>query len=108
MEMYSVPDDGQMIGDRVRTDAYADALRRAVCPGAVVLDIGTGPGLWAMLACKAGARRVYALESSPIIQLARENARVNGFAERIELIEALSTQVTLPEKADVIVSDLRG
>jgi protein arginine N-methyltransferase 1 len=106
--MYSVYDFGAMIADKVRTEAYAEALRRAVRPGAVVLDIGTGTGIWALLACRAGARRVYAVEPNEAILVAREIAAANGVADRVEFIQELSTRIDLPERADVIVSDLRG
>ncbi len=89
-------------------DAYMRALRGAVKPGSVVVDIGTGTGVFAMLACQWGARRVYAIESDNVIQLAREFAKTNGYADRIEFIQDVSTRVTLSERADVIISDLRG
>jgi SAM-dependent methyltransferase len=97
-----------MIADRVRIDAYAQALRQTVRPDSVVADIGTGTGIFALLACRFGARRVYAIEPDAVIQVAREIAQANGCAERIEFLEGLSTEVALPERADVIVSDLRG
>jgi predicted RNA methylase len=106
--MYSLRDYGDLISDRVRTGSYAEALRRTVKPGSVVLDIGTGPGIFAILACKLGARRVFAIEMQEIIQIARENAAANGCADRIEFIEDFSTNVTLSEQADVIISDLHG
>lgn len=106
--MYSVADYGSMIADRVRMDAYTRVLQSAVKPGAVVLDIGTGTGIFALLACRFGARRVYAIEPNDAIQVAREIARANGYADRIEFLQMLSTCAVLPEKADVIVSDLRG
>jgi type I protein arginine methyltransferase len=106
--LYSLSGYGNMLADQVRTRAYADALRKVVRPGSVVVEIGTGPGAFAVFACKLGARRVYAIEPDPIIQVAREVAVANGFADRIEFIEDLSTNVTLPVQADVIVSDLRG
>ena len=106
--MYSVAGYGKMIADRARMEAYVGALRQAVKPGAVVLDIGTGTGIFAMLACRLGARRVYAVEPSDAIQVARDVAGANGYAGRIEFIQDLSTRITLPERADVIISDLRG
>ena len=106
--MYNVAAYGKMIADHVRMDAYAAALRKTIRPGAVVVDLGSGPGVFALLACKLGARRVYAVEPATVITLAREAAAANGFADRIEFFESLSTDVTLPERADVIVSDLRG
>jgi protein arginine N-methyltransferase 1 len=105
---YNVSDYGTMIADRVRMQAYAEALERAVGPGSVVLDIGTGTGIFALLACRLGARRVFAIEPDASIEVARETARANGFEERIEFIQALSTRVTLPELATVLVSDIRG
>lgn len=97
-----------MIADTVRMDAYAAALERTVRPGSVVLDIGTGTGLMALLACRLGARRVFAVDPGDSIHLARAAARASGFADRIEFIQDVSTRVRLPERADVVVSDLRG
>ena len=97
-----------MLADRVRTFAYAEALRRTVAPDAVVLDIGTGTGVWALLACRLGARRVYAVEAGPIIHLAEQLAAANVCADRITFIRALSTEITLPEPADIVVSDIHG
>lgn len=106
--MYSVSSFGSMITDEVRMSAYVQALKKHVTPNSVVVDIGTGTGIFALLACRFGARKVYAIEPNEAIQVARELAAANGFADRIEFIEHLSTAVTLPEKADLIVSDLRG
>ena len=106
--MYSIGDYGEMIADKVRMDPYVYALKAAIGPDSVVLDIGTGAGMHALLACKFGARKVYAIEPNDAIHLARELARENGFADRIEFFQDVSTHVTLPVKADVIVSDLRG
>jgi protein arginine N-methyltransferase 1 len=97
-----------MIADRARMDAFQAALERAVRPGGVVLDIGTGTGIFALMACRLGARRVYAVEPGDAIHLARRVARENGMADRIRFIQGISTEIELPERADVVVSDLRG
>ena len=106
--MYSLAAYGGMIADRVRMQAYAEALDRTVKPGAVVVDIGTGPGIWAVLACQLGASRVIAIEPDSIIQVAREVAASNHCSEKIEFVEKMSTSFELAIQADVIVSDLRG
>jgi len=106
--MYSLDDYGSMIADKVRMDPYAYALKAAIKPESVVLDIGAATGIHALLAAKFGARKVYAIESNEAIHLARQLAEANGFADRIKFIQAVSTHVTLPERANVIVSDLRG
>lgn len=105
--MYSVAGYGRMLSDQVRTRAYADALAAAMTPDCTVLDIGTGTGFFALLACRLGARKVYAIEPDEVIQLARIAARDNGYADRITFFQDLSTCVDLPERVDVIVSDLR-
>jgi protein arginine N-methyltransferase 1 len=107
-DAYSVADYGVMIADRVRMNAYTNALRRTVKPGSFVVEIGTGAGIFALLACKLGARRVVAIEPDDAIDLARELAMVNGCADRIDFIQGASMDVNLPEPADVIISDLRG
>jgi type I protein arginine methyltransferase len=106
--MYSVAGYGSMIADDVRTGAYAEALRRSIGPDSVVIDIGAGTGILSFLACQFGARKVYAIEPSDAIGLAEQSARANGFSEQIEFFQDLSTEIDLPEKADVVVSDLHG
>src|SRR5882757_715787 len=106
--MYSLDAYGSMIADRVRVGSYAQALRKTVREGSVVVEIGTGPGIFAVLACQLGASWVYAIEPSEIIQVAREVATANGCADKIVFYEGLSDEVTLPTRADVILSDLRG
>jgi protein arginine N-methyltransferase 1 len=106
--MYSIAGYQEMVEDAVRMTAYAAALREAVRPGSIVVDIGAGTGILSLLACRFGAARVYAIEPDDAIHVARENALANGLADRIEWIQDFSTNVQLPEKADVVVSDLRG
>lgn len=106
--MFTLPQFAKMIADRERLDAHVRALRRLVTPASVVIDIGAGTGIMSLLACQAGARRVYAIEPSGAVQILAQAARDNGFAERIVILPRRSTEVTPPERADVIVSDLRG
>lgn len=97
-----------MLAEGPRMTAYTAALERAVKPGSVVLDLGCGPGVFALIACRLGARRVYAVEPDNVIEIAREVVKANGFSDRVEFLQKLSTEITLAEQADVIVSDLRG
>ena len=62
MHRYRFADYGDMIGDQVRLDAYAAALRASGRPGQTVLDLGAGTGIFSLLACRHGAGRVYAVE----------------------------------------------
>ena len=106
--MYNISSYGAMIVDSLRMDAYARALRAAVKPGCVVADIGTGTGVFALLACSYGARRVFAVETNDAISLARELAAANGYGDRIDFFQAASTDVDFAERSDVVVCDLRG
>jgi len=87
-----------------------DEFRRALCAiihgGESVLDVGTGTGLHAMFACQAGARIVYAVDQSPIVELAKAIGAANGFDERITFIYGAIQDTELPERVDVITTHL--
>lgn len=98
-----------LLDDHVRTGAFIEAIERAVQPGDVVADVGSGTGILAMAACRAGAGRVYALEQEPFIHAARESARRSGFdASRLTFIHGDANQVRRPQKVDVVVSECLG
>jgi type III protein arginine methyltransferase len=101
-----------MMLDQARNRAYAAAIERMVRPGMLVLEIGCGAGLLAMLCARAGAR-VVTCEEHPIIAAAA--ARIieqNGLADRITLIRKRSTEMTvpedLPEPADLLIHEIFG
>jgi protein arginine N-methyltransferase 1 len=106
--VYGLTDYCAMVADPVRMDAYRRALERAVTPGSVVLDLGTGIGVFAVLARTYGARRVFAVEPGDVIRLAERIAADSGIEDGIEFIQEMSTRITLPERADVMISDLRA
>jgi protein arginine N-methyltransferase 1 len=106
--MYSIREFGTMIGDSARFNAYADAISRSVRLGSIVVEIGCGPAIFALLACRAGAQRVYAIDTDDILAVAQQIAAANGFADRIQFFQTDSRKLELPERADVIVSDIRG
>jgi protein arginine N-methyltransferase 1 len=105
---YSLRGYGRMIEDEVRMRAYRDALAASIAPGATVLDLGAGTGILSLLACQLGAGKVYAVEPSDALAVARQLAEDNGCADRIEFLQMASFDVRLPAPVDVLVSDLRG
>lgn len=106
--MYSTYDFGRMLA-HPRVSAYTSALARAIRPGDVVVDIGTGTGYFAMVAARLGARKVYAIEGiRQACEIARTTVRDNGLEGVVEVIHGLSTELELPELADVAFGDLRG
>jgi type I protein arginine methyltransferase len=106
--MYSVYAYGTMIKPGPRVDAYLAAMARAMKPGCTVMDLGCGPGYFAAAACRLGAGKVYAVETDPVIDVAREVAARSGFGHLIEFVQGPSQELRLGKAIDVIVSDLRG
>jgi len=111
--MYGFPDPATqawLVLDEARTAAFARAVGAVVRPGDVVLDVGTGSGILALLAAKAGARRVFAVEaSSAAAELARRHVVANGLSGVVEVIRAdLGDLDELPERPRVIVSETLG
>lgn len=96
------------LADRTRIQKFAAAIAHVVKPGDVVIDLGAGTGILGLLALRAGARRVYAIDASPALELARAIAAANGVADRIVFIRDRSTRAQLPERADVVVGDQLG
>ncbi|GJN40122.1 hypothetical protein PR202_gb29292 [Eleusine coracana subsp. coracana] len=71
----------EMLGDKIRTEAYRDALlcNPSLMNGATVLDVGCGTGILSLFAAKAGASRVVAVDgSAKMVSVATEVAKNNG------------------------------
>ena len=108
-----------MRDDDSRTPVFAEAIqsRLAESPPQTlsVLDIGCGPfALLALLAARAGARKVWAIEVNPkAAARAREAVAAAGFSGVVEVVEGFSTSAELPaelleEKVDLVVSEIIG
>lgn len=102
-----------MLRDEARNAAYAKAIEKAG-PGAKrVLDIGTGSGLLAMMAARAGATTVVGCEANPLLAAtATEIVERNGLGDRVRVVPRHSTQLEakrdLGGKADLIVTETFG
>lgn len=97
-----------MLFDEVRNSAYAKAIREAVTPDTVVLDLGCGLGLLGLIAAQAGARHVYMVDPAPVLQMARKVALANGLAGRMSFIQSTIEEAQLPEPVDLITSVMTG
>jgi hypothetical protein len=99
----------QMMDDSKRNETYEAAIRRAA-PGKRVLDIGTGAGLLALMAARAGAAKVTTCEAVSLMAArAREIITQNGLSDRITVIPKPSTDMfvplDMPERAEVLVTE---
>ena len=98
----------EYLSDRFRLEAYRRAIHETVRPGMVVADIGSGTGILGLFALSAGAARLYSIEATGMIEVARALAAANGFADRFHAVQRHSSEAALPERVDVIVSDFIG
>lgn len=110
-----------MYADMTRTEMFTQTLEKKLSKfppkTAVVCDLGTGPYLlFAKAAAAAGARKVYAIEAVPGSQKkARQELQMLEQADNsgvepgvIELVCGFSTDVELPEKVDILISEIAG
>ena len=97
-----------LIADRVRNQAFHDALARVIKPGeTVVADIGSGTGLIGLMAAKLGAREVILYEAAEVAGVAAAAIEANG-AHACHLMPCHSTEMEDPPRADVVVSETLG
>lgn len=95
--------------DEKRIREFKSAIRKSVRPGDIVVDAGTGSGIIALFAARAGAKKVYALELDPYIaKIAEHNIKVNKLEHIIEVINIDVRKFRLPrgEVADVLTMEM--
>ena len=98
-----------LLGDELRMRAYRHAIHESIGPGDVIADLGTGTGVLARWALEAGAARVYAIErDAELLERARDAAEAEGLGERFVPVAGLSYDVELPERVDLILSEILG
>lgn len=95
-----------LMRDSVRMDAYRRAIDQT-CTGRVVCEIGVGLGPLSLMALDAGAEKVYGIEvNQDVLELAERVIRDNGYDRtRFVAIPGISSEVELPEKVDVVLSE---
>lgn len=95
-----------MLADRLRMDAYERAIAARVKPGMRVMDLGTGTGILAMWAARAGAE-VVAVEPHAVVEVARRIADDNGLGDRIRFVRGDARAIPA-EDVDLVVTECMG
>ncbi len=91
-----------------RAELYDAAIARVIRPGDVVADLGCGFGVLGIQCLRAGAARVYGIDSSGAIAIARETVARAGLAEQYHCLSGSSYRMTLPEPVDLVICDHVG
>jgi protein arginine N-methyltransferase 1 len=97
-----------MLSDETRVSAYTRAINALVKPGDSVIELGSGFGYFSVLAVRAGAARVDAIDTNPVVHLGPRVAASNGCADRIRFHNDDIFRFIPDTRADLIVGDLRG
>lgn len=101
-----------MVRDQARTEAYQRAIleNKQLFQDKIVMDVGAGTGILSLFAKQAGAREVFAVEASPMVEVLREIVELNDPEKVIKVVHGKAEEVELPEgvKVDVMISEWMG
>lgn len=75
----------RLLSDRPRNEAMLRLLERHA-RGARVLEVGCGTGLLSCVAARLGASRVYAVEPTPLVEVAEQLVVDNGLGDVVEVL----------------------
>lgn len=108
-EALGLPYHYEMVSDKKRVTPFKKAIF-ATCKGKRVLESGTGSAILSILAAKAGAQKVYAVEiDEEVARFAKENIKRARYQNVITLIESDVLKVKLKdidnEKVDAVIAE---
>ena len=96
------------VADRLRLEAFKAAIARVLKPGDRVADVGCGSGVLGLLCLHAGASHVVAIESSGMVEVARQTMERAGLSDRCTFIHTPSHRATLNDPVDLVICDHVG
>jgi protein arginine N-methyltransferase 1 len=97
----------RMLADKFRMEVYSQAIHKYIKKDDIVLDLGTGTGIMSFFAAMRHPKKIYAIDHSDIIKMAKLIADHNDLSNII-FLKAHSKNVMIPEKVDVIVQEQMG
>jgi hypothetical protein len=93
----------ELLRQSTRIEPFRRAIRAIVGRQDRVLEVGAGVGTYSFFAADAGAAHVWAVEGNPVIHVAETIAQLNGYAGRIEFLRGWIPEVTIPDRATVLI-----
>jgi len=97
------------LADRERTLAFQAAIEAVVKPEDVVFDLGSGSGIMAIFAARAGARRIYSIEiGSYLSRISSQVFQQSGYGSLVVPLrmDACDVKLQCVEKPDVVVCEM--
>lgn len=95
-----------MVADAARVSAYASAIA-AHAPGRRVAELGCGSGILSALAARAGARSVWAVDETDIVEVARPFLAENNI-HNVIIAQGSSYVMAPPEPVELLIHELFG
>lgn len=96
-----------LLSHRSRLSKFQRALQKVVQPESRVVDIGTGTGILALIAARAGAKSVTAVEvNGKSLNYARKAAQINGLSQRVSFVESHFEDYVPEEQADIVICEM--
>lgn len=96
----------EMVSDFERVSLFKRGIDCTVNENTVFCELGCGTGIFAIHAAKK-AKRVYAVEKDKNVnEILRQNIEKSGYSNRITIVEDDLFTVRLPEKVDVVFSEM--
>src|SRR5687768_16696919 len=97
------------MADQTRLKQFRTAIAHSVRPGDLVADLGCGTGILGLLCLEAGALKVFEIECTGMVEIARDTFRRAGLDERATFIHGYSLRLDhLPEQVDLVICDYMG
>lgn len=96
-----------MLSDHIRTGAFQTALNTLITPGDTTIDVGTGTGILAMLAARAGAGTSYGLELTAMADWAKRLAADNGL-NAVQIVRGDAAAFRSAQPADLVIGEFAG
>ena len=96
-----------LLSHRSRLSKFQRALQKVVQPESRVVDIGTGTGILALIAARAGAKSITAIDvNGKSLNYARKAAQINGLSERVSFVESHFEDYVPEEQADIVICEM--